>query len=180
MPILQVKDTLHKSLTRVHADDTMILCWKGPKKFRSIHEVKPLFKSIFLVFDQGNRTSNLEIAPENYLIISVGTQLPTSEQQVTIHGSHRSLKLMFLCLCSLQGHKNVCFGILPHDKLGQTTMILGGMHLRHTFAWSRELGPLDHSTDFCSSCAFADITMQDRIVIYDNEGSQIGWAHHSC
>ncbi|RLN34566.1 hypothetical protein C2845_PM03G25160 [Panicum miliaceum] len=24
------------------------------------------------------------------------------------------------------------------------------------------------------------ITMQDRIVIYDNEGSQIGWAHHSC
>jgi len=59
-------------------------------------------------------------------------------------------------------------------------MILGGMHLRHTFAWSRELGPLDHSTDFCSSCAFADITMQDRIVIYDNEGSQIGWAHHSC
>jgi hypothetical protein len=30
--------------------------------------------------------------------------------------------------------------------------------------------------DFC----FVDITMQDQMVIYDNEKSQLGWARGAC
>ncbi|KAL6639812.1 hypothetical protein ACP70R_022634 [Stipagrostis hirtigluma subsp. patula] len=109
--------SLDKSLTVVK-DPDMELCWKGPKSFQSMDEVKPLFKSIFLVFhlDKDNKKATLDIPPENYLIIKDG---------------------------------NVCFGILRHAPLGEKNII-------------------------------GAITMQDRIVIYDNENGQLGWVHDSC
>ena len=77
---MQVTANLHKSFRKAHQieDNTLDLCWVGPKKFKTIDELKPFFKSIFLVFDEGNRKSILEMAPENYLIISVSTQLLTT------------------------------------------------------------------------------------------------------
>nr|CAB3456278.1 unnamed protein product [Digitaria exilis] len=114
----KVLDTLHRSLREDH-DNTLNLCWKGPNKFTSIFEVKPLFKPIFLVFGKGSQRRIMEIPPENYLIISQ--------------------------------YGNVCFGILQLPMGWKNTMLLGA------------------------------ITMQDRIVIYDNEGKgRVGWAHHSC
>jgi hypothetical protein len=29
-------------------------------------------------------------------------------------------------------------------------------------------------------CYCADITMQDQLVVYDNEGERLGWMHQPC
>jgi len=47
--ILQVIGSLDRSLTKV-PDDAFKLCWKGAKKFKSVDDVKSLFKPIFLIF----------------------------------------------------------------------------------------------------------------------------------
>ncbi|KAL6639682.1 hypothetical protein ACP70R_022504 [Stipagrostis hirtigluma subsp. patula] len=112
-----VKASLHHSLTPVH-DGTLSLklCWRGRTPFKSIDDVKPLFKTIYLVFDYNNPKATMNIAPENYLIIST--------------------------------MQNVCFGIL--DSPVSRTNIIGG------------------------------ITMQDRIVTYNNEKFFIGWSDDLC
>ncbi|KAL6639679.1 hypothetical protein ACP70R_022501 [Stipagrostis hirtigluma subsp. patula] len=114
-----VKANLDRSLTEVK-EPPMKLCWKGPHLFRTVDEVKKLFKTLSLVFANGNATPTFEIPPENYLIISKS------------------------------GH--VCLAILPgseHTPLGETNLI-------------------------------GAVTMQDRVMIYDNEQAQLGWIHDSC
>ncbi|TVU32716.1 hypothetical protein EJB05_24467, partial [Eragrostis curvula] len=66
MTVNAVKATLHGSLVEF-GDPAMHLCWKGPHIYRSVYEVKPLFKTLSLEFP-GQAT--LEIPPENYLMIS--------------------------------------------------------------------------------------------------------------
>ncbi|KAL6600368.1 hypothetical protein ACP70R_045168 [Stipagrostis hirtigluma subsp. patula] len=114
-----VKANLDRSLTEVK-EPPLKLCWKGPHLFRTVDEVKKLFKTLSLVFANGNATPTFEIPPENYLIISKS------------------------------GH--VCLAILPgseHTPLGETNLI-------------------------------GAVTMQDRVMIYDNEQAQLGWIHDSC
>ncbi|TVU32691.1 hypothetical protein EJB05_24435 [Eragrostis curvula] len=66
MTVNAVKASLHGSLVEF-GDPAMHLCWKGPHIYRSVYEVKPLFKTLSLVFPQ---QATLEIPPENYLMIS--------------------------------------------------------------------------------------------------------------
>ncbi|KAM0900997.1 hypothetical protein ACQ4PT_020275 [Festuca glaucescens] len=105
---------LSKSLKQV-SDPSLPLCWKGLKMFRSVADVKNDFKSLFLSF---SKNAFLEIAPENYLI-------------VTTNG-------------------NVCLGILDGSAAKLSFNIIG------------------------------DITMQDQLVIYDNEKGKLGWIRGSC
>ncbi|KAM3405622.1 hypothetical protein ACQJBY_008245 [Aegilops geniculata] len=105
---------LSKSLTKV-SDPSLPLCWKGQKAFKSVSDIKKQFKSLFMRF---SKNTAMEIAPENYLI-------------VTKNG-------------------NVCLGILDGSVAKLNFNIIG------------------------------DITMQDQLVIYDNEKGQLGWTRGSC
>jgi len=111
-----LKSGLSKSLKQV-SDPSLPLCWKGPKAFKSVFDVKKEFKSLFLSFASA-KNAVMEIPPENYLI-------------VTKNG-------------------NVCLGILDGAAAKLNFNVIG------------------------------DITMQDQMVIYDNEKSQLGWARGAC
>jgi len=52
-------------------DKTLPICWKGAKPFKSVLEVKNFFKTITINFTNGRRNTQLYLAPELYLIVSV-------------------------------------------------------------------------------------------------------------
>ncbi|KAK9162293.1 hypothetical protein Syun_003195 [Stephania yunnanensis] len=112
-----VKKGLAGKPLNVAADKTLSICWKGAKPFRSVLDVKQYFTPVTLSF--ANKKSQLEIPPENYLIIS-----------------------------SLG---NVCLGILNGTEIGLENMNLIG-----------------------------DISLQNQLVIYDNEKQRIGWIRADC
>ncbi|PON61826.1 Aspartic peptidase [Parasponia andersonii] len=99
-------------------DQTLLLCWKGKRPFKSIREVRKYFKTIALEFTSGEQTQTYELPPEAYLIIS--------------------------------SRGNVCLGILNGTEVGLQNNIIG------------------------------DISMQDKMVIYDNEKQVIGWVTANC
>ncbi|XP_017420419.2 aspartic proteinase Asp1, partial [Vigna angularis] len=111
---LITNDIKGKPLIRETADSSLPICWKGPKAFKSLHDVTGNFKTLVLSFTKA-KNSLLQVPPEAYLI-------------VTEHG-------------------NVCLGILDATEIG-----LGNINI------------------------IGDISLQDKIVIYDNEKQQIGWA----
>ncbi|ESW09420.1 hypothetical protein PHAVU_009G126200 [Phaseolus vulgaris] len=115
---LITNDIKGKSLTRATADPSLPICWKGPKPFKSLHDVTRNFKPLVLSFTK-SKNSQLQVPPEAYLI-------------VTKHG-------------------NVCLGILDGTEVG-----MGNINI------------------------IGDISLQDKIVIYDNEKQQIGWASAKC
>ncbi|XP_058189697.1 aspartic proteinase Asp1-like isoform X1 [Rhododendron vialii] len=114
------KDLSRKKLEDA-ADQSLPICWKGTKPFKSISDVKNYFKPLVLSFKKGTIHKNvqLQIPPEAYLII-------------TEHG-------------------NVCLGILNGTEVG--------------------LG---------NSNVLGDISLQDKMVIYDYEKQQIGWVTANC
>ncbi|KAK9167491.1 hypothetical protein Scep_002682 [Stephania cephalantha] len=112
-----VKKGLAGKPLNVAADKTLSICWKGAKPFRSVLDVKQYFTPVTLSF--ANKKSQLEIPPENYLIIS-----------------------------SLG---NVCLGILNGTEIGLENMNLIG-----------------------------DVSLQNQLVIYDNEKQRIGWIRADC
>ena len=66
------KELNGKPLKEALDDQTLPLCWKGKKPFKSIRDVKKYFKPLALSFSNGWRAkSQFEIPPESYLIISV-------------------------------------------------------------------------------------------------------------
>ncbi|KAG9458947.1 hypothetical protein H6P81_003455 [Aristolochia fimbriata] len=99
-------------------DKTLPLCWKGPKRLKSVAEMNKYAKLMPLVLGFGKK-AQLEIPPENYLIVSD------------------------------QG--NVCLGILNGTEMGLNDLNIIG-----------------------------DVSMQNLIVIYDNENRQIGWIPADC
>ncbi|WCJ37758.1 Eukaryotic aspartyl protease family protein [Euphorbia peplus] len=101
-------------------DQTLPLCWKGKKPFRSVREVKKYFKTFTLKFTSGGRVkTQFDFPPEAYLIISY--------------------------------KGNACLGILNGAEVG--------------------LGDLN---------VIGDISMLDRMVIYNNEKQAIGWTPANC
>ncbi|XP_039778119.1 aspartic proteinase Asp1-like [Panicum virgatum] len=108
-----LKASLSKSLKEV-PDPALPLCWKGPRPFKSVDDLKKEFKPLVSLKFGGGVT--MAIPPENYLVI-------------TEHG-------------------NACFGILAIQGLD--------MYL------------------------IGDITMQDQLMIYDNEKGRIGWMPSPC
>ncbi|GFS40129.1 eukaryotic aspartyl protease family protein [Actinidia rufa] len=94
-------------------DQSLPVCWKGTKPFKSIRDVKNYFKPLILNFTNA-KNLQLQLPPEAYLII-------------TEHG-------------------NACLGILNGTEVGLRNLNILG-----------------------------DISLQDKMVIYDNEKQQIGW-----
>ncbi|XP_020226059.1 aspartic proteinase Asp1 [Cajanus cajan] len=115
---LVTNDIKGKPLSRATEDQTLPVCWKGPKPFKSLHDVSSNFKPLALSFTK-SKNSLLQLPPQAYLI-------------VTKYG-------------------NVCLGILDGTEIG-----LGNINI------------------------IGDISLQDKIVIYDNEKHQIGWAPATC
>ncbi|PWA96634.1 eukaryotic aspartyl protease family protein [Artemisia annua] len=111
-------DIKGKKLYKANDDETLPVCWKGSKPFKSIQDVKNLFKPIMLSFEK-SKNVRFQMDPEAYLIISK--------------------------------HGNACLGILNGSEVGLESVNLIG-----------------------------DISMQDKIIIYDNEKQQIGWAPANC
>lgn len=117
--LAMIKNDLNgKQLKDANDDKSLPVCWKGPKSFKSIRDVKNLFKPIILSFTKP-KNAQLQLPPEAYLII-------------TEHG-------------------NVCLGILNASEVGLENFNIIG-----------------------------DISLQDKMVIYDNEEQQIGWASANC
>ncbi|KAG5019067.1 hypothetical protein AAZX31_06G109300 [Glycine max] len=115
---LVTNDLRGKPLSRATEDSSLPICWRGPKPFKSLHDVTSNFKPLLLSFTK-SKNSLLQLPPEAYLI-------------VTKHG-------------------NVCLGILDGTEIG-----LGNTNI------------------------IGDISLQDKLVIYDNEKQQIGWASANC
>nr|XP_028949304.1 aspartic proteinase Asp1-like [Malus domestica] len=107
-----------KPLKYATEDQSLPICWKGSKPFKSVGDAKNFFKPLALSFTKAKNVQ-LQLSPDAYLI-------------VTKHG-------------------NVCLGILNGTEVG-----LGSMNI------------------------IGDITMQDKMVIYDNENQRIGWAPTNC
>ncbi|KDP24798.1 hypothetical protein JCGZ_25323 [Jatropha curcas] len=101
-------------------DQTLPVCWKGKKPFKSLRDVKKYFKSFALGFaNSGRARTHFEFPPEAYLIIS--------------------------------SKGNACLGILNGTQIGLRDLNVIG-----------------------------DISMQDRMMIYNNEKQVIGWAPANC
>ncbi|XP_008781591.2 aspartic proteinase Asp1-like [Phoenix dactylifera] len=113
------KDLSRQPLKDAPDDKSLPLCWKGPRSFRSVLDVKKYFKPLVLSFGNG-RKATMEIPPENYLIVSK--------------------------------KGNACLGILNGTEAG-----------------------LPHDLN-----VIGDISLQDLVVIYDNERRQIGWGQANC
>ncbi|KAL1300290.1 hypothetical protein HN51_044967 [Arachis hypogaea] len=111
-------DLKRQKLERAIDDDSLPICWKGAKPFKSLSEVKSYFKPLSLSFQKANNLQ-FQLPPESYLII-------------TKHG-------------------NVCLGILDGTEVGLEKLNIIG-----------------------------DISLQDKIVIYDNENKKIGWMSANC
>ncbi|KAA0055449.1 aspartic proteinase Asp1 [Cucumis melo var. makuwa] len=107
-----------KPLEDAPEDKSLPVCWKGPRPFKSLHDVKKYFNPLALRFTK-TKKAQIQLAPEAYLII-------------TKYG-------------------NVCFGILNGTEVG-----LGNLNI------------------------IGDISLKDKMVIYDNERRQIGWFPTNC
>ncbi|GKV33982.1 hypothetical protein SLEP1_g42413 [Rubroshorea leprosula] len=116
---LMNKELAGKPLKEATDDQTLPLCWKGRRPFKSLRDVRKFFKSISLAFTSNGAKTQFELPPESYLIIS--------------------------------NKGNVCLGILNGSDVGLKNLNIIG-----------------------------DISMQDRMVIYDNEKQLIGWALANC
>ena len=64
-----------KSLKEALDDETLPLCWKGERPFRSLDDVSEYFKPIALSFANDEKDTQFEMPPEAYLIISVSSTL---------------------------------------------------------------------------------------------------------
>ncbi|KAL8482204.1 hypothetical protein ACS0TY_027802 [Phlomoides rotata] len=107
-----------KQLKDAVEDNSLPICWKGAKPFKSVRDAASYFKPLVLSFTDAKNVQ-LQLRPESYLI-------------VTEHG-------------------NVCLGILNGDEVGLDNINVIG-----------------------------DISLQDKLVIYDNERNQVGWAPANC
>ena len=66
------KELSSKPLREASDDQTLPLCWKGRKPFRSIRDVEKYFKTFALSFTNDRKSKTLlEFPPKAYLIISV-------------------------------------------------------------------------------------------------------------
>ncbi|KAG7024745.1 Aspartic proteinase Asp1, partial [Cucurbita argyrosperma subsp. argyrosperma] len=105
-------------------DKTLELCWKGPKAFKSVSDVRDFFKPLALNF-KNSKNAQFQIPSEAYLIISI------------------------------------------REVLGDEQRTISDSFLLHAF--------FQHSSNSCT-----DISMLNKIVVYDNQRRQIGWAPQNC
>lgn len=86
-------------------------------------------------------------------------------------------KSIFLFL--YQKYGNACLGILNGSDVGLKDLnIVGGRKSRQNLI-NQFQKHMTHITDIYFHL-LADVTMQDQMVIYDNERGQIGWIRAPC
>ncbi|KAK9054257.1 hypothetical protein SSX86_025335 [Deinandra increscens subsp. villosa] len=113
-----MNDIKGKQIYNANEDKSLPVCWKGSKPFKSVQDVKNIFKPIVLSFAK-SKNVRFQMDPEAYLIISK--------------------------------YGNACLGILNGSEADLESVNLIG-----------------------------DISFHDKIIIYDNEKQQIGWAPANC
>lgn len=74
----------------------------------------------------------------------------------------------------------MCLGILDGTAAKLSFNVIGGTECSHTVQNSEVWGQCIFGVLICLDLSFVDITMQDQMVIYDNEKSQLGWARGAC
>uniref|UniRef100_N1QSK7 Aspartic proteinase Asp1 n=1 Tax=Aegilops tauschii TaxID=37682 RepID=N1QSK7_AEGTA len=67
--VSKVRGTLSESSLVEVKGRALPLCWKGKRPFRSVNDVKNQFKALSLKITHASSTSNLDIPPQNYLIV---------------------------------------------------------------------------------------------------------------
>ncbi|XP_022132180.1 aspartic proteinase Asp1-like isoform X2 [Momordica charantia] len=147
-------DLKGKPLSDEPKDKTLPVCWKGTKAFRSVVDVRNFFKPLALSFTD-SKNVQFQIPPEAYLIISK--------------------------------FGNVCFGILNGSQVGLGNVNVIGGKMRNTVGSTKNhfqvlffyMLSSNISTSF-SPKFVTDISLLDKIVVYDNERQQIGWAPANC
>jgi len=71
--VIQItNDIKGKPLSRATEDPSLPICWKGPKPFKSLHDVTSNFKPLVLSFTK-SKNSLFQVPPEAYLIVTVRT-----------------------------------------------------------------------------------------------------------
>lgn len=64
------KELKEKKLKDATEDQSLPVCWKGSKPFKSIGDVKAFFKPLVLAF-ANSRNVQFQIQPEAYLVVTV-------------------------------------------------------------------------------------------------------------
>ena len=67
------KDLSGKPLKDVTDDNSLPICWKGNKPFKSVQDAKSFFTPLALSFTKA-KNAQLQLPPEAYLIVSVRTK----------------------------------------------------------------------------------------------------------
>ncbi|VAI54681.1 unnamed protein product [Triticum turgidum subsp. durum] len=67
--VSKVRGTLSESSLVEVKGRALPLCWKGKRPFRSVNDVKNQFKALSLKITHASGTSNLDIPPQNYLVV---------------------------------------------------------------------------------------------------------------
>lgn len=100
----QIKKELNgKKLKDATEDQTLPVCWKGSKPFKSIGDVKPFFKPLALAF-ANPRNVQFQIQPEAYLVVTVSMieRTPSSSGYEIIDETFSSKRLIIICVrCNL-------------------------------------------------------------------------------
>ena len=114
-------------------DNTLPLCWKGRRPFKSLNDVRKYFKPIALSFANGGKAkTQFELPPEAYLIISVSPTLILLT--CSFHFCLRCkwiiyslFSFLFLTLTNIpfQRMGNVCLGIIDGKETGPLNIIGG-------------------------------------------------------
>lgn len=65
-----MNDIQGKQLNTAEEDKTLPICWKGSTPFKSVQDIRNLFKPIALSFSN-SRNVRFQIDPEGYLIVTV-------------------------------------------------------------------------------------------------------------
>lgn len=64
------KDLIGKPLQDAAEDQSLPICWKGSKPFKSVQDVRSYFKPLQMKYTKA-KNMQLEIPPEAYLVITV-------------------------------------------------------------------------------------------------------------
>lgn len=122
------KELSGRQLTEALDDNTLPICWRGRKPFKSLKDVKKYFKPLALSFINGGTAKiQFEIPPESYLIISV-SPLPSFNKISCKVKTQNTLTRSYAC----QSKGNVCLGILNGTEQGESTLnIIGGNDLNY-------------------------------------------------
>ncbi|KAJ6954310.1 hypothetical protein NC652_005909 [Populus alba x Populus x berolinensis] len=125
------KDVSGKPLRDAPEEKALAVCWKTAKPIKSILDIKSFFKPLTINFIKAKNVQ-LQLAPEDYLIITVSTSKTFHKFPARLHlGTiHLDISRHINNLSSFQKDGNVCLGILNGGEQGLGNLnVIGGERL---------------------------------------------------